>query len=170
MSGFQTCRAKKTDFIQLAKGKLNDPILVEWALDRYWGAEKGDLRLREAMEQAWFDDLTLRRWLDSDDQDILTGLFSQLPAERFANLWSGDRRAIGPLAWESLPAFENGCDRAFVLAMTETLNAKGLTKLAKHWDTVADFLIGSIAAACDHKDLDTFRMSLGGGRTAVSRP
>jgi hypothetical protein len=33
-----------TDFIELAKGKLNDPILMEWALDRYRGAEKGDLR------------------------------------------------------------------------------------------------------------------------------
>jgi len=39
MSDFQTCRAKMTDFIQLARGKLNDPILMEWALDRYRDAE-----------------------------------------------------------------------------------------------------------------------------------
>ena len=66
-----------TDFIQLAKGKLNDPILMEWALDRYRDAQKGAQKHREAMEQAWFDDLTLRRWLDSNDQDILTALFSK---------------------------------------------------------------------------------------------
>ncbi len=75
-----------TDLIELAKGKLSDPLLMEWALDRYRDAEKVDSRIREAMEQAWFDDLTLRRWLDNDDRDILTRLFSQLPATRFANL------------------------------------------------------------------------------------
>ena len=59
------------------------------------------------MEQAWFDDLTLRRWLDSDNEDILTRLFVDLPADRFANLgqaigehWGG---WSGNLAYHSAP-------------------------------------------------------------------
>ena len=71
------------DLITLAKGKLDDSILMPWALDRYRQARPGS---RAAMERAWFDDLTLRRWLASDDQDTLERLFSELPAERFANL------------------------------------------------------------------------------------
>lgn len=43
-----------TDIIQLAKGKLNDPILMEWALDRYRDARMGAQQRREAMGQAWF--------------------------------------------------------------------------------------------------------------------
>ncbi|HSQ06440.1 MAG TPA: SEC-C metal-binding domain-containing protein [Chromatiaceae bacterium] len=75
-----------TDLISLAKGKLNDPILMEWALRHYQDAQAGTPQRREAMEQDWFDDLTLRRWLDSDDQAMLARLFSELPADRFANL------------------------------------------------------------------------------------
>jgi tetratricopeptide (TPR) repeat protein len=43
------------------------------------------------LEQAWFDELTLRRWLNSDDQETLNRLFVHLPEEQFANL----ARAIG---------------------------------------------------------------------------
>ena len=46
----------------------------------------GDPQRRRAMEEAWFDDLTLRRWLDSDDHETLARLFSRLPPERFSNL------------------------------------------------------------------------------------
>ena len=74
------------DLIELATGKLNDPILMDWAISRYWQMEQCHPQHREAMEQAWFDDLTLRRWLNSDDEDILTRLFVHLPAERFVNL------------------------------------------------------------------------------------
>ena len=63
-----------TDLIELAKGKRNDPIPMDWALDRYCDAEMGEPRCRRAMELAWFDELMLRRWLVSDNQDILTRL------------------------------------------------------------------------------------------------
>ncbi len=75
-----------TDCIPLAKGKLNDPLLMEWALRRHRNAQAGVAERQEAMEQTWFDDLTLRRWLDSGDHETLARLFSQLPAERFSNL------------------------------------------------------------------------------------
>ncbi len=96
-----------TDIIDLAKGKLNDPILMEWALGRYRAAKDADRQCREVMEQAWFDDLTLRRWLDVDDRDVLTRLFSQLPATRFANLGQaiGERWGewSGSLAYHAAP-------------------------------------------------------------------
>jgi hypothetical protein len=38
------------------------------------------------MERAWFYDLTLHRWLDSDIHDLLARLFFQLLAECCSNL------------------------------------------------------------------------------------
>ena len=52
-----------TGLIELATGNPNDPILMDWAISRYWQMEKRHPQHREAMEQSWFDDLTLRRWL-----------------------------------------------------------------------------------------------------------
>ena len=96
-----------TDLIERATGKLNDPILMDWAISRYGQMEKYYPQHREAMEQAWFDELTLRRWLDSDNEDILNRLFVYLPAERFVNLgqaigehWGHWR---GNLAYHSAP-------------------------------------------------------------------
>ena len=80
-----------TDLIELATGKLNDPILMDWALDRYRQASKGQSHRQEEMEQAWFDELTLRRWLNSNDQETLNRLFVRLPEKQFANL----AKAIG---------------------------------------------------------------------------
>jgi hypothetical protein len=59
------------------------------------------------MEQAWFDDLTLLRWLDNDDHEALARLFLDLPAERFVNLVQaiGERWGHwgGPLAHHAAP-------------------------------------------------------------------
>jgi tetratricopeptide (TPR) repeat protein len=96
-----------TDLIKLAIGKLNDPILMDWALHRYRQASKGDSHRQKAMEQAWFDELTLRRWLSSGDQETLNWLFVHLPEELFANLGQamGERWSDwgGNLAYHSAP-------------------------------------------------------------------
>jgi hypothetical protein len=96
-----------TDPIELATRKLNDPIVMDWAIDRYRQARKGRSQGQEAMEQAWFDDLTLRRWLNSDDQETLSRLFVHLPEERFAKLGQaiGERwnKWGGNLAYQSAP-------------------------------------------------------------------
>jgi hypothetical protein len=52
------------------------------------------------MEQAWFHDLALRRWIDTDNHELLEALFRILPARLFLNLqptiiarwsaWSGN--------------------------------------------------------------------------------
>ena len=95
------------DLIELATGKLNDPILIDWAIDRYREAREGRSKRQRVMEQQWFDDLTLRRWLNSDDQEILNRLFVHLPEDRFANVGQaiGERWNTwkGSLAYHSAP-------------------------------------------------------------------
>ena len=44
-----------TDLTALAQGKLNDPILLKWALQRYREAPLSAPQRREAMERAWFE-------------------------------------------------------------------------------------------------------------------
>jgi hypothetical protein len=56
-----------------------------------------------------------------------------------------------------LDTFVCQADREIIRAVIETLKAKGL---AQHWDKVADFLIGVIAAACEGEDLDTPGMGI----------
>ncbi|RPI00525.1 MAG: hypothetical protein EHM71_17285, partial [Zetaproteobacteria bacterium] len=131
-----------TDLTALAQGKLNDPILLTWALRQYQDAPMGTPQRREAMARAWFDDLTLRRWLDSDDQDMLADLFSELPAKRFANLgqaigerwdqWGGNlayhaapvlARFAPELAWKcfTAPKGKPRRDASAVLGMTRAI-------------------------------------------------
>ena len=123
-----------TDLISLAKGKLNDPILMEWALRHYQDAQAGTPQRREAMEQDWFDDLTLRRWLDSDDQAMLARLFSQLPADRFASLgpsigarwgqWGGNLAcSAAPAGLRVRPC--NHASRLEGLAITQYVSRRG---------------------------------------------
>ncbi|MCH8314042.1 MAG: hypothetical protein IID17_13770, partial [Nitrospinae bacterium] len=71
--------------ITKAKGKLDDPIIRGWACDRYSDVCKYFPELRESMEQAWFDDLSLRRWIEND-ASVLTSLFRLLPATRFCGV------------------------------------------------------------------------------------
>jgi hypothetical protein len=93
------------DLIECGRNKLDDPVLMTWALRRYEHAQARCRDLSRSMEEAWFDDLTLRRWIDANDRGILTELFRVLPVRRFSNLkpaivkrweaWSG------PLAYHS---------------------------------------------------------------------
>jgi hypothetical protein len=89
-----------TDLIELATGKLNDPILMDWALDRYRQA-KGRSHSQEPMEQAWFDELTLRRWLNSDDQ-VARGLFGH---RVYRQLASDIRKGETQQSFQELEAF-----------------------------------------------------------------
>ena len=121
-----------TDLISLAKGKLNDPILMEWALRHYQDAQAGTPQRREAMEQDWFDDLTLRRWLDSDDQAMLARLFSELPADRFANLgpsigarwgqWGGNLACAAGLEGQVLQSSISGLTKGWGQGTSSTLH------------------------------------------------
>jgi len=90
------------DLIACGQNELHDPILMKWALRRFQHAVSiGSERCRD-MERAWFHDITLRHWIDSDDQDVLADLFFILPARLFANLrpailsrWNGWSDEVG---------------------------------------------------------------------------
>src|SRR5207244_13402367 len=72
--------------IEWGRNKLDDPILMIWALDRYEHAQLRGSDLCRSMEEAWFHDLTLRRWIDSNDHEVLPELFRLLPSHLFANV------------------------------------------------------------------------------------
>ncbi len=76
------------DLIECGKGKLDDPVMMTWALRHYRDASVASPGLCRSMEEAWFDDLSLHRWIDAEDDDVLTDLFRSLPAQRFSNLKS----------------------------------------------------------------------------------
>ncbi len=93
------------DRIECAKGKLDAPDVMTWALRRYEQAQLRGPQYCRPMEEAWFHDLALRRWLDSDDRDILEDALRILPARLFANLrpavverWSGWSGHLGARA------------------------------------------------------------------------
>jgi hypothetical protein len=65
--------------IECGKNKLDDPILMTWALRRYEHAQLRGPDLCRSMEEAWFHDLALRRWIDSSDHTLLKELFRILP-------------------------------------------------------------------------------------------
>ena len=91
-----------TDLLQYARGKLDDPLVVEWAIRRYDQATGHNPALAQKMAEAWFDDLTLQRLIGTDEHDLLTSLFNRLPKERWDNVhtsvakkWSNWRSSLG---------------------------------------------------------------------------
>jgi hypothetical protein len=72
--------------IECGKNKLDDPILMTWALRRYRHAQLRGSDLCRSMEEAWFHDLALRRWIDSGDHTLLEELFRVLPSQLFLNV------------------------------------------------------------------------------------
>ena len=72
--------------IEYGRNKLNDPILMSWAVRRYKHAQVRDSDLCRSMEEAWFHDLALRHWIDSGDHEVLEQLFRILPPRLFVGL------------------------------------------------------------------------------------
>ncbi len=73
------------DIIECARGKLDDPIILKWALRRYGYAAKCAPEPAKAMERGWFDEETIRRWVEGPDtgEDMLADLLRELPARLF---------------------------------------------------------------------------------------
>jgi hypothetical protein len=72
--------------IEYGKNKLNDPILMSWAVRRYEHAQVRNSDLCRSIEEAWFHNLALRHWIDSDDHEVLEQLFRILPSRLFVGL------------------------------------------------------------------------------------
>ena len=102
--------------IECGKNKLDDPILMTWALRRYQHAQLRGSDLCRSMEEPWFHDLALRRWIDSSDRTLLEQLFRILPPQLFANVrprivdrwitWSGGLGAEATTALVKCPLEE----------------------------------------------------------------
>ena len=74
------------DLIERVADRLDDPIIMEWALNRYEHAELRGPDYCRPLEEAWFHEATLRRWVDCGDHDVLSDLFRLLPTRLFASL------------------------------------------------------------------------------------
>jgi hypothetical protein len=74
------------DLIECGRGKLDDPDVMRWALHRYEHAQLRGPQYCQPMEEAWFHDLALRRWIVSDDHEVLQAAFRILPSRLFVNL------------------------------------------------------------------------------------
>jgi hypothetical protein len=59
------------DFLASGQNKLSDPILMKWALRRFQHTQTLGSERCHDMERAWFHDISLRHWIDSDDHDVL---------------------------------------------------------------------------------------------------
>ena len=102
--------------IEYGRNKLDDPILMTWALRRYEHARVRGSDLCRSMEGEWFHDLALRHWINSSDQAVLEKLFGVLPPQLFANVrteildrwatWSGGLGARATSALMQCPPQE----------------------------------------------------------------
>ena len=72
--------------ISLAAKQLDDPLLLEWALDRYLEIPEVETERRQKAIADVFHDLTLQRYLDVDHEWLTSRLLRDLPEHCFANL------------------------------------------------------------------------------------
>ena len=98
------------DLIAAANGKLDDPLMLEWALDYYDSLPQNAQDIRARIEATWFHDLFIAKLIEQDETEMLPRLFYSLPARHFATLtalivkrwpdWPADlaSSAIGALA------------------------------------------------------------------------
>lgn len=70
-------------WISRAATLLDDPIMMEWAVHYYHGLPLRS-ELREQLENQWFHDVTIQRWIDADDSDVLSLMFLYIPPRRFS--------------------------------------------------------------------------------------
>lgn len=105
------------DLLNCGKGKLEDPIIMEWALRRYEAASVHSKDLCKSMEETWFGDSILLHWIDAEDEQILSSMFRRLPSDRFSNVRSTIlerwKSWSGPISgWTMLVIMENPADAA----------------------------------------------------------
>ena len=70
-------------WISRAATLLDDPIMMKWAV-HYYNDLPPNSALRVKLENLWFHDVTIQRWIDSDDHDVQGLMFLYLPEQRFS--------------------------------------------------------------------------------------
>ena len=81
-----TMQPTMNSIISLAAKQLDDPLLLEWALERYLEIPEAETERRQQVIAAVFHDLTLQRFLDVDHSWLTSRLLRDLPEHCFANL------------------------------------------------------------------------------------
>lgn len=74
------------DSIASANGKLDDPIMLEWALRHYESLPKSAREARARLKSTWFHDLFIAQLIEREETEALSRLFRSLPPKHFANL------------------------------------------------------------------------------------
>ena len=72
------------DPISSARGKLGDPLILNWALSYYENLPGNAQTLRTKIETEWFHDVFIARLIDQGETEILLTLFHLLPEQRLA--------------------------------------------------------------------------------------
>jgi tetratricopeptide (TPR) repeat protein len=72
--------------ITAAKGKLDNPVMLEWAISYYDDLPESAESERSAIEDTWFHDEVLAELIDSDEIRLLNDLLRKLPARRLTSL------------------------------------------------------------------------------------
>ncbi|RQW82726.1 MAG: hypothetical protein EHM62_03120 [Methylococcus sp.] len=72
--------------ISLATKHLDDPLVLEWAFERYLEIPEAETERRQQVMAAVFHDLTLQRYLDVEHSWLTSRLLRDLPEYCFANL------------------------------------------------------------------------------------
>ncbi len=67
------------DLADLARGKLRDPLVLDWALDRHADARCRNDGEAARLAAAWFDEQTVAHWVRDGDDDLVPQLLEELP-------------------------------------------------------------------------------------------
>ena len=65
-------------WISRAATLLDDPIMMKWAV-HYYNDLPSNSSLRMKLENLWFHDVTILRWMDSDDHEVQGLIFLYVP-------------------------------------------------------------------------------------------
>lgn len=74
------------NFITLAKDKLDDSIMQEWAIYFYSNLPINANKERTQIETEWFHEFFLAQIIEREDTSLLNKLFRELPVKSFFNL------------------------------------------------------------------------------------
>lgn len=70
-------------WISRAATLLGDAIMMEWAV-HYYNDLPSHSERKAQLENLWFHDVTIKRWIDGVDQETLSLMFLYLPEHRFS--------------------------------------------------------------------------------------
>ncbi|SFN05548.1 hypothetical protein [Nitrosomonas communis] len=74
------------DPIISAKEKLDDLLMLEWALRYYNDLPENNREEKARIESTWFHDLFIAQLIERNETETLSNLFNTLPAQHFSSL------------------------------------------------------------------------------------